>query len=264
MAGPQIGQAPECGLRDAAAAACEAKALRQAESALAAARQGAAQAIAAPDERFESDERKEWRSAFDATMTLWLRFRDARCDKRLIGYEMAGTAAPAFNDASACTLAITRVIAEDVSFRYALGTAEHPRESATRALVVVPNPASDEEGPCADVDPGECDYCGANRCWEKRLVLADRDLNRAWARALQAIRERPGLPVDQRIDWIARLRAAQRAWLAWRDAECALEPWETPNRFAHSIYATLIAPCLEGETLARISDLSASYRLGDR
>lgn len=258
---PEIGTSAQCGASGISRAACEAEALRQAESTLAAARRTAARVIAAPDERFAPEDHKEWANAFDASMRLWLGFRDARCDERLIGYEMAGTAAPAFSDAPECALAITRVIADDVSFRYELGDRGHPRESATTMLAEVATPWSGDEGPCTDVDPGECDYCGANHCWDERLVRTDRELNQVWAQALRAIRGRPGVPADSRADWIARLRAAQRAWLAWRDAECALEPWETPNRFAHSIYATLVAPCLEGETLARITDLSASYRL---
>ena len=58
-----------------------------------------------------------------------------------------------------------------------------------------------------------------------------------------------------------KLRVAQRAWLAWRDATCALESWETPNRFAHSIYSGQLAPCIDSETVARIRWLRRTYRL---
>jgi uncharacterized protein YecT (DUF1311 family) len=236
----------------------------RAERVLAAARHGADQAIAAAD-TLSPDERAAWASAFDSATALWLAFRDTRCEPRLIGHEIAAGAARPFDDAVGCTQAITGVIADDIGYRYELDPAARPRASATRSLpVAAARTGSDDAGPCADVDPGECDYCGANRCWEARLARDDRALNRVWAQALLVIRNRQGLAESARADWVARLRASQRAWLAWRDAECALEPWETPNRFAHSIYSTLVAPCLDIETQARIADLRASYGLRRR
>jgi uncharacterized protein YecT (DUF1311 family) len=53
------------------------------------------------------------------------------------------------------------------------------------------------------------------------------------------------------------LRASQRLWLKLRDDDCELEGWETPNRFAHSIYSTQFAPCVYWETAARLSWLRA-------
>lgn len=243
--------------------ACEAEALRQAEQALEAARRGATEAIAATDGPLDPEEREAWARAFTTSLSLWRAFRDARCDPRLISYEGARKGTGPFADAPGCRVAITRVMAGDVSFRYDLEVAAHPRESATRASPARAEGAEAKD-PCGDVDPAACDYCGANQCWEQRLARVDRELNRVWVSSLGAIRGTPNLAPAGRADWTARLRTAQRAWLVWRDAECALEPWETPNRFAHSIYSTLVAPCLEGETLARISDLRATYRSGGR
>ena len=59
-----------------------------------------------------------------------------------------------------------------------------------------------------------------------------------------------------------RLRRSQRAWLLLRDDNCDLESWESPNRWAHSIYATQWAPCVHAETRARMEWLSATYRVG--
>ena len=69
------------------------------------------------------------------------------------------------------------------------------------------------------------------------------------------------MPPASREAWIEALRSAQRAWAELRDLACPLEAYETPNRFANSIYSGLIGPCLIVETEARIRDLRRIYRL---
>ncbi|MBV9929369.1 MAG: DUF1311 domain-containing protein [Alphaproteobacteria bacterium] len=98
-----------------------------------------------------------------------------------------------------------------------------------------------------------------NHCWEARLRADDARLNAAWRRALARIAAKPGLGAAERAAWTARLRAAQRAWLAWRDADCALERLETPNPAAHSIYALVTGPCLAREAEARAAVLERTY-----
>ena len=84
-------------------------------------------------------------------------------------------------------------------------------------------------------------------------------MNAAWRRVLAGIGRQPGLDRIARADWVERLRRSQRAWLLLRDDNCHLESWETPNRQAHSIYATQWAPCVHAETQARIVSLRARY-----
>jgi hypothetical protein len=45
-----------------------------------------------------------------------------------------------------------------------------------------------------------------------------------------------------------------------RDENCELERLETPNPWAHSIYALATGPCLAGETEARAAVLERTYR----
>jgi uncharacterized protein YecT (DUF1311 family) len=54
----------------------------------------------------------------------------------------------------------------------------------------------------------------ANACAHAAFRDADAALNRQWAATLAAIRSRDDAPR------LARLRAAQRAWIAFRDAHC--------------------------------------------
>lgn len=59
-----------------------------------------------------------------------------------------------------------------------------------------------------------------NACADEELSKADAALNEAYKRALAAI---PALASDKPYDaksWEEALRASQRAWVAYRDAEC--------------------------------------------
>jgi uncharacterized protein YecT (DUF1311 family) len=60
-----------------------------------------------------------------------------------------------------------------------------------------------------------------NNCAGAELEKADAELNRVYAKAIAAV---PGMATDETPfdakSWEAALRASQRAWLAFRDAEC--------------------------------------------
>jgi uncharacterized protein YecT (DUF1311 family) len=96
-------------------------------------------------------------------------------------------------------------------------------------------------------------------CWEARLKADDARLNAVWRAALARIAARPGLSAAARKDWAERLRSSQRRWLALRDDTCRLETLEAPNPMAHSVYSLITAPCLDGETSARIEVLRRTY-----
>lgn len=201
----------------------------------------------------EPSEQREWSDAFDASLNLWLRFRDAECEPRLAAYRTGKLAAAA---ASACRRQFDDTIASDLAFRFDLSPAGSARADAMHPGSVAPA-AGDETGPCDAPPPGDCDYCGINACWEHRLKADDAALNRAWRAAVADIGRRRALLPGQRAEWTALLRVSQRAWLAWRDATCDVERWETPNRFAHSIYSGVVAPCVDAETRARARALNA-------
>lgn len=195
-----------------------------------------------------------WKRRLDGSVTLWSAFRDARCDPRLLGYEAGPGADPA-----QCRRRITGVIVEDLRSRFDIPPGGRPRASVEESQAGLQAVGSEEGGPCADAPPAECDYCGMNHCWEKRLAANDRALNAAWRSALAAVGAKPGLTAAQRSDWTARLRAAQRLWLRWREETCDLAAWETPNPYAHSIYSLVTAPCMEAETRARTAVLRRTY-----
>jgi uncharacterized protein YecT (DUF1311 family) len=74
--------------------------------------------------------------------------------------------------------------------------------------------------------------------WQK----ADAALNEAWDAALAALDE----PVE------ARLRAAQRAWIAFRDAECEAQAAFFEGGSAQPMVRN---GCLESLTLARTGEI---------
>jgi uncharacterized protein YecT (DUF1311 family) len=195
-----------------------------------------------------------WKARAAEVAALWAAFRDARCDSPLLRFE--GQAGPVHW--SACRTRISRAAAADLRFRYDLGGRTFGRRDA-ETEATAPRPSAEDAGPCAHPPPADCDYCGMNRCWEARLKADDARLNAAWRRALANIAARPGLSAGQRADWTARLRAAQRTWLRWREANCELERFETPNPWAHSIYALVTGPCLAQETEARTAVLARTY-----
>jgi uncharacterized protein YecT (DUF1311 family) len=194
----------------------------------------------------------DWKAQAADLVGAWTAFRDTRCDPRLLAFERRG------EGKLACRLRITRTAVADLRLRYGLDDKGFGRanveESATR-----PHASAEEEGPCAKAPPLECDYCGMNHCWEARLKADEARLNVAWRSALERIRTRPSLSAATRAEWSERLRESQRAWLRWRDLDCALERQETPNPNAHSIYALVTGPCLASETEARIQHLRRTY-----
>ncbi|MBV8687966.1 MAG: DUF1311 domain-containing protein [Alphaproteobacteria bacterium] len=233
--------------------------LAAAEAQLAALRAGLPAAIDAQDKVMErnAEDLALWKRRADDLVGLWLRYRDARCDPALLSYERGG-------DSTACRLRITRNILGDLQWRYGdpEGAGALPRASAD-ASGAPPRPGrgADEEGPCAAPPPAECDYCGMNRCWERRLEADEARLNAAWRAALAKIAARPGVDAAARTDWTERLRRVQRLWLRWREDACTLDGWETPNPYAHSLYALVTGPCLDAETEARTAALRRAYAL---
>lgn len=204
-------------------------------------------------ERSEEDLGR-WKGRVDRLIALWTAFRDARCDPRLLRYEQG-------EGSAACRQRLSRVIVADLRSRFDLAPGRRGRASIEETAAPGAAARSPEEGgPCADPPPAECDYCGVNRCWERRLRAANRDLHAVWRATLAKIGKAPGLTPARRADWAGRLLASQRLWLKWRDEECDLEAWETPNPYAHSIYALVTGPCLDSETRARTAVLRRCYR----
>lgn len=59
-----------------------------------------------------------------------------------------------------------------------------------------------------------------NWCAEQEFDAADAELNKIYAEALKSIPEMASEPPYDAKAWEGALRASQRAWIAYRDAEC--------------------------------------------
>ena len=93
-----------------------------------------------------------------------------------------------------------------------------------------------------------------NACSALEFEAADRALNAAYRDAIaserQADREIPA--GDPRGTGEAKLREAQRAWIAFRDAHCTVQSWEARGG---SMEPMLYSLCRTRLTRARISEL---------
>lgn len=98
-----------------------------------------------------------------------------------------------------------------------------------------------------------------NACSYARYQRADEKLNRQWKLTLAEARRNPeeqrpelhGGMTDAQI-----LIEAQRAWIAFRDAQCAFEKTHMPG----SGGPAMEADCLERLTLVRTGELRGTYR----
>ena len=82
----------------------------------------------------------------------------------------------------------------------------------------------------------------ANMCAGAAAKQADAALNAMWAKVTRA-----------NPDLLAKLRAAQRAWIAYRDLACAAEAAQYDGG---SIMPMIAAQCVERLTRARTADLA--------
>lgn len=116
-------------------------------------------------------------------------------------------------------------------------------------LLLAAGPAAAAE--CAGLEP-----VAAEACWEADHRAAEAELTGLYAQAIDAARARDhggdGGPE-------AKLREAERAWIAFRDLACAAEA-EPFQRAAQG--PVLRAACLDRITRARVLDLRAYLEAG--
>ncbi len=103
---------------------------------------------------------------------------------------------------------------------------------------------------------GRAEDCGAaqtqtamNECANDAYVKADAALNAAYAQIAARLRTEPAVA--------QRLVTAQKAWIAFRDGECAFEASVTEGG---SIHPFIVSQCLEGVTRRRTEELRAFLR----
>jgi uncharacterized protein YecT (DUF1311 family) len=89
-------------------------------------------------------------------------------------------------------------------------------------LLALATPAGAQWAPetsCDNVDSGY----GIRECLTKELVKADAALNASYKRAQDYIAQVADTSTDAKKTWLADLVKAQRAWMAYRDANCLFE-----------------------------------------
>jgi uncharacterized protein YecT (DUF1311 family) len=234
------------------------------DAALVVARRDALRAIADWNGNIDAAGKAEWARGFERMLDLWLVFRDGRCAAALIGFERGIAADRADVEAAACRAAVGRVIVADLTNRFGEALPDLARASFV-APARGPNRrdligAEGRQPLCRHPGRGG-DYQPLTECYERQARRADGELNAAWRQALAAIRGRGGLDEVQKAAWTEALRAAQRPWVELRDLACGLEAYETPNRFANSIYSQVTGPCLIVETEARTREIRRAYGL---
>lgn len=96
-----------------------------------------------------------------------------------------------------------------------------------------------------------------NECADRALALADAKLNEAYKRALLAIKGMASDPPYDATSWEEALRKSQRAWVAFRDAECKDH---MPMFWSGGTGTTLaVLGCMARKTEERTRELEESY-----
>lgn len=96
-----------------------------------------------------------------------------------------------------------------------------------------------------------------NACVQREYEAADRVLNETYQKALASIPEMAGDPPYDPKTWEQALRASQRAWIAFRDAECGAH---VPMFWSGGSGATSeVISCEIEKTQERVKELKARY-----
>ena len=94
-----------------------------------------------------------------------------------------------------------------------------------------------------------------NACAARDFETADAELNRVWRDSIANAREldrEPDANADERPSYENTLRDAQRAWLAFRDAQCE---WEGYEARGGSMETMIYESCRAALTRERIDQL---------
>ncbi len=94
-------------------------------------------------------------------------------------------------------------------------------------------------------------------CLSVELKRADADLNVAYRQALGSIADSTELDAKLRAKWAETLKQAQRAWVAFRDADCG-ELIDYEMQGGTGLGAAMIS-CQLVKTKARVTELKQRY-----
>lgn len=110
-------------------------------------------------------------------------------------------------------------------------------------------------------EPPDCTNAGStveiNVCADKDYRAADEALNAVYKRVLERIADSGSEPPYDRAGWERTVREAQRAWIAFRDADCK---GAVPMEWSGGTGTTAaVLGCLREKTEARTKDLKERY-----
>lgn len=98
-----------------------------------------------------------------------------------------------------------------------------------------------------------------NTCSDREFAKADEALNGIFQKLLAQIAESGEQPPYDAKSWQAALRASQRAWIAFRDADCkGVVPMEWTGGSGTS---AAVLQCMIDKTVVRGKELSERYGL---
>ncbi|MBD0415148.1 lysozyme inhibitor LprI family protein [Oryzicola mucosus] len=110
-----------------------------------------------------------------------------------------------------------------------------------------------------------CDQFGGyelENCLNKALATADATLNDTYKKAEAAITADSDASAEDKKTWLGNLVAAQRAWVAFRDANCKFDliaaEWNSGSGTTSAQQA-----CVLAATLARTTELQQRYTLSN-
>jgi uncharacterized protein YecT (DUF1311 family) len=126
---------------------------------------------------------------------------------------------------------------------------------AASGVILAPRAMAEEE-PKVDCANATSTY-EMNFCANKDFEKADAELNKVYKQALAHVEKNAGSPPYDRKAWEAALRASQRTWVAFRDADCkdltAME-WQGGTGGTSAEMG-----CMTQLTTARTKDLRERY-----
>ena len=131
------------------------------------------------------------------------------------------------------------------------------RWSILLAAAVLAGPAFADDPPgCADLSSN----VEIGQCTAEAYKKADAELNAFWPKVLASIDSQGDImPPEALKTWKATVIAAQKAWITFKESDCAAVEYEWWGGSGASIAETT---CLYSHTADRLADLKSRY--GDR
>ena len=116
-------------------------------------------------------------------------------------------------------------------------------------------------GPAFAQDVPGCENASSNvemgTCVLAAYQKADKQLNAIWPKVLAYIDDQRGyMPADAQKKWKATVIAAQKAWIGFKEQDCAAVEYEWWGGSGASIAETT---CLYGHTADRVEQLRSRY-----